>query len=183
MAGTRDRIVETAAELFRAQGVNGTGVLAILDRARAPRGSLYHHFPGGKTELVLAGLEFESSRVSGDLETLLATDPDPATAVIAFAEALAATLELSDYRLGCPVTTATLELANDDPAVRHLCASTYTTWQHAIGDHLRRHGRDNAEHVAETILAAIEGALILARAHRDADIVRRVGAAVATLAG
>jgi TetR/AcrR family transcriptional repressor of lmrAB and yxaGH operons len=183
MAGTRDRIVATAAELFRAQGVQGTGVLSILDRARAPRGSLYHHFPGGKSELVLASLEFEAAQVTRDLAALLATDPDPATAIIAFAEALAGALELSDYRLGCPLATAVLELANDDPAIRHLCASTYATWQQAIGGHLRRRGLDNAEQLAEATLTAIEGALILARAHRDADIVRRVAASIATLIG
>ena len=183
MAGTRDRIVATAAEMFRAQGVQGTGMLSILDRAQAPRGSLYHHFPGGKNELVLAALELEADQVTRDLATLLATDPDPATAVIAFADALATTLETSDYRLGCPLTTAVLELANEDPAIRQLSVSAYTTWQQAIGNHLRKHGRDNADQLAETTLSAIEGALILARAHRDADIVRRVGASIATLVG
>jgi TetR/AcrR family transcriptional repressor of lmrAB and yxaGH operons len=183
MAGTRDRIVATAAEMFRAQGVQGTGMLSILDRARAPRGSLYHHFPGGKSELVLAALEFEAAQVTRDLAALLAADPDPATALIAFAEALAATLEHSDYRLGCPLTTAVLELAGDDPAVRQLSASTYATWQQAIRDHLRRRAVDSADQIAEVALAAIEGALILARAHRDADIVRRVAATIAGLTG
>ena len=181
MANTRERMVASAAELFRAQGVHGTGVLAILDRADAPRGSLYHHFPGGKAELVLAALEYETTRVSDELAALLASDPDPVDAVLAFAEALAVTLELSNYRLGCPITTAALELANDDAAVRQLCADAYNSWQHAIGSQLRVRGIDQADQLAEAMLSAIEGALVLARVNRDANILRRVAATTAGL--
>ena len=51
MAGTRERIVDSSAELFRRQGYTGTGVKQIVAAASAPFGSLYHFFPGGKEQL------------------------------------------------------------------------------------------------------------------------------------
>jgi TetR/AcrR family transcriptional regulator, lmrAB and yxaGH operons repressor len=172
--------VTSAAEMFRARGVHGTGVLAILDRARAPRGSLYHHFPGGKPELVVAALEFEASRVAGELAALIATDPGPEAAVMAFAEGLAVSLERSDYRLGCPIATAALEMASDDPSVRNVCALAYRTWQQMITAYLVSRSVADAGERAETALCTIEGALILARTHHDAEIVRRVARRVAS---
>ena len=51
MPGTRERIMDSSAELFRRQGYNGTGVKQIVAAASAPFGSLYHFFPGGKEQL------------------------------------------------------------------------------------------------------------------------------------
>jgi AcrR family transcriptional regulator len=49
--GTKERIVQRSAELFRRQGFAGTGVKQIVAEASAPFGSLYHFFPGGKEQL------------------------------------------------------------------------------------------------------------------------------------
>jgi len=173
--GTRERIVAQAARLFREQGVTGTGVLAVLAAAGAPRGSLYHHFPGGKEQLVVEALRFEADRVTADVRALMATRPDEATAVRAFAEALAVSLERSGFRLGCPVSTAALELSSQSEAVREVCAQTYADWQGLIAAHAVAVGYDEtaAQARAELVLAALEGAMLLARAARDGDVLRR----------
>ena len=54
--GTRERILDASTELFRRQGYAGTGLKSVVDKAGAPFGSLYHHFPGGKDQLG-AGVE------------------------------------------------------------------------------------------------------------------------------
>jgi TetR/AcrR family transcriptional repressor of lmrAB and yxaGH operons len=180
-APTRERLISTAARLFRERGVTGTGLLTILQAARAPRGSLYHHFPGGKDELTLAALQYEADRVTTGLEALIASVPDPATATRRFAEALAVSLEQSDFRLGCPVSTAALELSSESDSVRLLCVETYGRWQQLLAETLQRNGLTHgaAAGHAELTLAALEGSLLLARARRDADVIRRVGAALA----
>src|SRR5467141_580030 len=48
----RERMVRSAAQLIRRQGVSGTGMREIVTEANAPRGSLQHYFPGGKEEIV-----------------------------------------------------------------------------------------------------------------------------------
>jgi len=178
--GTRGRIVAQAARLFREQGVTGTGVLAVLAAAGAPRGSLYHHFPGGKEQLVVEALRFEADRVTADVRALMATRPDEATAVRAFAEALAVSLERSGFRLGCPVSTAALELSSQSEAVREVCAQTYADWQGLIAAHAVTVGYDEpaARARAELVLAALEGAMLLARAARDGDVLRRTASSL-----
>jgi len=166
--------------LFREQGVTGTGLLTVLETAGAPRGSLYHHFPGGKEQLVVEALRFEADRVTRDLVALTASGCDEATALRAFAEALASSLETSGFRLGCPVSTAALELSADTPAVREVCAATYAAWQAIVSEHLESLGyrADAARTRAEVVLAALEGAMLLARAAEDGNVIRRVAAAL-----
>ena len=62
-ATTRSRLVESAARLFRQKGYNGTGLSEVLEAARAPKGSLYHHFPKGKADLALAAADWTSDVV------------------------------------------------------------------------------------------------------------------------
>lgn len=177
---TRERLITSAARLFRERGVTGTGLLSVLEAAQAPRGSLYHHFPGGKDELVIAALRFEGNRVTSDLEALATAVPDAGAATREFADALATELERTDFKLGCPVSTAALELSTESDAVRQVCADTYDRWQQILAEQLDRIGmpHEQAQAQAELTLAAIEGALLLARARRDGSIVRRVARAL-----
>ena len=73
---TRARLLEAALLLFRQRGFHGVGVNEILIRARAPKGSLYHHFPGGKTELAVAVVR----GIEAGLRKLIETDASPSTA-------------------------------------------------------------------------------------------------------
>ncbi len=70
--------------------------------------------------------------------------------------------------------------ASDDAAVRTVCANAYRDWQQLIATYLGAQGITEAVERAETALCTIEGALILARTHRDADIVRRAASRIAS---
>src|SRR5215472_14795874 len=103
--GTRERIVQSSAELFRAQGYAATGVKQIVATANAPFGSVYHFFPGGKEQLGA-----EVIRTSGQLylqlfATIAAQAPDAPTAVADFFAGAAETLEETGYADACPIAT------------------------------------------------------------------------------
>src|SRR5215472_15006912 len=109
--GTRERIVQSSAELFRAQGYAATGVKQIVTAAQAPFGSLYHFFPGGKEQLGA-----EAIRVSGSLyEQLIPAVFDPApdlpSAVRAFFAGAAEHLRDTEYADACPIATVALEVS------------------------------------------------------------------------
>src|SRR5437764_12825208 len=110
MAGTRDRIVDSTAELFRRQGYAGTGVKQIVAEASAPFGSLYHFFPGGKEELGA-----ETIRWSGALYLQLIDaffDPaDIVGSVERFFAGAAETVRETDYADACPIATVAGEVA------------------------------------------------------------------------
>ena len=68
---TRERLIRAAVFLFQNQGYHGAGLAAILARARAPKGSLYHHFPGGKEDLAIAAVDWLGAEVDGFLDARL----------------------------------------------------------------------------------------------------------------
>src|SRR5580704_19707288 len=101
MTSTRQRIVDTSAELLRRQGYVATGVKQIVTEAQAPFGSLYHHFPGGKEQLGA-----EAIRTSGALYELLipavfGPAPDVVEGVRMFFAGAAEHLRETDYEDAC----------------------------------------------------------------------------------
>ena len=118
MTDTRDRIVETSAELFRRQGYSATGVKQIVTAAQAPFGSLYHFFPGGKEQLGA-----EAIRLSGEMYELLIPAvfdpaPDLVTGVRTFFAGAAEHLRETDYADACPIATVALEVSSTSETLR-----------------------------------------------------------------
>src|ERR1017187_3426120 len=118
MTTTRERIVDASAELMRRQGYAATGVKQIVTEAKAPFGSLYHHFPGGKEELGA-----ESVRVSGALYELLIPAvfdpaPDLVSAVRAFFAGAAEHLRETDFEDACPIAAVALEVSSSSETMR-----------------------------------------------------------------
>src|SRR5581483_9428037 len=131
---TRDRIVDASAELFRRQGYNATGIKQIVEEAKAPFGSIYHHFPGGKEQLGA-----EAIRVSGKLyeqliPAVLDVAPDPATGVRMFFAGAAQHLIETDYEDACPIATVAVEVSSSSEPMREACAEVFESWVSAGAD-------------------------------------------------
>src|ERR1700728_4574700 len=128
MSGTRDRIVEASAELMRRQAYAATGVKQIVTAARAPFGSLYHFFPGGKEQLGA-----EAIRTSGAIYELLIPAvfdpaPDLVTAIRAFFAGAAQHVRDTDYADACPIATVALEVSSSSESMRVACAEVFESW-------------------------------------------------------
>ncbi len=181
MSNTRERIVEASAELFRRQGYSATGVKQIVEAARAPFGSLYHFFPGGKEQLGA-----EAIRVSGALYELLIPAvidpaPDPVNGVRAFFAGAAEHLRDTDYEDACPIATVALEVSSSSETMRRACADVFESW---IVQGAARHARaglssEKARELTIAMLAALEGAFVLARALRSTEPLEIAGELVA----
>jgi TetR/AcrR family transcriptional repressor of lmrAB and yxaGH operons len=180
---TRARLIEATRDLIEAQGYHGTGLNQVLAVSGAPRGSLYHHFPGGKDELVGEALAGAGREIEGLVGTLGVGVAGTVELVHGLLDALADRMEAADYTKGCPVATVALEVAGTHETLQRICADVYGAWERALADRLRADGRTaaEAEELAATLLALIEGALVLARAHRSRTPVERVRRRVRTL--
>ena len=175
---TRGRLLAAAAKLLQTQGFHGTGLSQVIDEARAPKGSLYFHFPGGKEELTAEALRRSADEWQAAVLAVLAATPDAIAGVGAVCALLASTLEATAFRDGCPLATVALEAAASSDRIHEVCAAAYRGWQRLIEERLVAMGLDGAraEQLSTFVLAAIEGALLLAKAHRSAEPLRRVGA-------
>ncbi|MBP2321124.1 TetR/AcrR family transcriptional repressor of lmrAB and yxaGH operons [Kibdelosporangium banguiense] len=164
---TRERVLRTAAKLFRTQGYHATGLNQVLAEGRAPKGSLYFHFPGGKEQLAVESLQLSSGEFGAHLRQAGSLDEA--------LELLEQWLVESDFRDGCPIATVALDAAGESEQIRLACDQAYGSWERVITDFLEQQGVADADALATTVLAAVEGALLLARTRRDVTPLRRVG--------
>jgi AcrR family transcriptional regulator len=171
MSSTKQRIVDASAELFRRQGYAATGVKQIVTEAQAPFGSLYHFFPGGKAQLGA-----EAIRTSGAMYELLIPAvfdpaPDVVSGVRAFFAGAAAHLVETDYEDACPIATVALEVSSSSETLRQACADVFESWISAGAERYASAGitRAQARELTIAMLAALEGAFVLARALRSTE--------------
>jgi AcrR family transcriptional regulator len=180
--GTRDRILDTTAELFRERGYAGTGLKAISTSAGAPFGSVYHHFPGGKDELAAAALRRSAAGYAARVGGVLAELPDDVVGAVRHAfDAAARTLEDTDYADACPIATVALEVASTNEPLRQVTAEIFEGWLASLDLLFAAAGADasTARRLATLFLAALEGGFLLCRAAKDPAPMRLLGGSVA----
>ncbi len=170
MPGPRERMVVSAALLIRERGARATAIADVLQHSGAPRGSAYHYFPGGRTQLLCEAVDYAGEHVAA-----IITEPRDSlelldTLIGKYREQLLA----SDFRAGCPIAAVAGEAGEGPdsermtPVIEH-AAAVFDRWsaliaQRFVGDGIPA-GRANELAVFAT--SALEGALLLARVRRD----------------
>ena len=163
----RQKMIESASVLLAMRGLQGTAFADVLDRSGAPRGSIYHHFPEGKDQLVDAAIELAGERA---LRVLDAVDGAPPAEVTRyFLELWRQVLQRSDLRAGCAVLAVTV--ASDSPDLLDHAASIFRAWRGRIAELYVQGGVETwaAARFAATLVAASEGAVVLSRAERSLE--------------
>ena len=180
---TRDRLVQTSAELFRRQGFAGTGVKQVLEGAGAPFGSLYHFFPGGKQQLAAAALRTGGAYFLGLYLAVSEASPDVGTTVSEFFAGAGDTVVASDFADSCPIATVASEVANTNDDLRLVCAEVFETWLTALVGDLSDAGLadGDARALGLNLLSLIEGAFLMARTLRSGAPMTAAGLAARSL--
>ena len=165
----RDNLVHTAMRLFRRQGYASTGLAQILDESGAPKGSLYHHFPGGKEALAEAAVELAGGLIREMLDDHAARHESPGAFVRAYCRTMAQWMSESKFRSGCPIATTLLENAPQSPAITRAGVRAVDSWIDVASGVFAREGLPAraARTRAQLLISAVEGALILARLRRS----------------
>jgi AcrR family transcriptional regulator len=178
--GTKERIVERSAELFRRQGFAGTGVKQIVAEASAPFGSLYHFFPGGKEQLGEEVIRSSGAIYGQLLDAFFRPGEDPVAATRNFFAAAAVGVRESDYADACPIATVALEVSSTSEPMRQACADVFESWVDAATERLVEAGltRKRSRELAFSLIAALEGAFVLARALRSTEPIDVAGASM-----
>ena len=176
MAGHRERMVISAALLIRERGAHPTAIADVLAHSGAPRGSAYHYFPGGRTQLLCEAIDYAGEYIAARI----ANADNSFELLDALFGDYRAQLEDTDYRAGCPVVAVTVEAGQPDTSAPLIdrAAAAFARWNTAIAERLRRDGAaaERADELAMFITASIEGAIVVARASRSTaplDLVHR----------
>jgi TetR/AcrR family transcriptional repressor of lmrAB and yxaGH operons len=160
---TRDNLIDTMIDALQRKGLHGVGLSELLANAGAPKGSLYHHFPGGKTELAVAAIERVGSRAEQAFATLFERQPDPLDALSIWLQTALGQLQGSAFERGCPLAAIALESGPEDGEIRAALANAFTDIRRALQQQLQRHGYPQPEGLAALFVALYEGGLLQAR--------------------
>lgn len=169
---TRDRLIDSAMELFVFQGYASTGLAQIARKAGVLPGSLYYFFPT-KADLLDATLEKRKELLVPEvLQPIWDRHADPIERVFGLMAGYRAMLEMTEFRHGCPIGNLVLEIAETHPRARGLLAQNFDGWLDAIeacftSADARLPERTSARSLAVFVLTTMEGAVMLARTYRN----------------
>lgn len=173
---TRARILSAAKHLFQQRGYHAVGTAEIVAEGGATKGSMYHHFPEGKERIACEVVEAIRDDVLARLDALDESGLGAAAQVEALAEGMARWLEASRYREGTLLASLAVGAVPDAPRLQHALAQALDAWRSRLTALLVQTGlrRQPARALAQTVLAALEGALLIARIDGDARVVLEV---------
>jgi AcrR family transcriptional regulator len=180
--GPRERMVFSAAQLIRRDGVTATGMREVAAHADAPRGSLQHYFPGGKEQLVNEAVQWAGRYAGKRVARFLAglQEPTPSGLFAAMAAQWTDEYAADGFAGGCPVAAATVDCASSGDSTRQAAAAAFATWRTPLTEALTGMGvpAARAGSLATLMISTLEGAILMARAERD---VRPLGTVVREL--
>jgi TetR/AcrR family transcriptional regulator, lmrAB and yxaGH operons repressor len=181
---SKGKTLAAAAKLFRQQGYHGTALHDILAVGGTPRGSLYFHFPRGKEQIGEAALTLAGEAVRAALARAAEASADAETFLVRIVRGMAADLERSDYKEGCPIATTALETAAQSEVLGAATRTAFQKWELEIKRALFRLGMTagEADLAATMVLSQLEGALLLARTYRSLEPMHRAEQAVKLVA-
>jgi TetR/AcrR family transcriptional repressor of lmrAB and yxaGH operons len=185
VADSKEKTLSAAVKLFSQRGYHGTGLQDILEAGGAPRGSLYFHFPKGKEQIGAAAVQLGTEGVREFITGAAQTSGNVQAFLVKLARGMAANLERSGYREGCPVATTALETAAQSDVLGRAARTAFQTWEQEIKRALISFGMkaNKADRTATAVLSQLEGALLLARTYRSLEPMQRAEKALLVLAG
>jgi TetR/AcrR family transcriptional regulator, lmrAB and yxaGH operons repressor len=182
MTTKRDEVIDVTCRLFERQGYHATGLNEIIEASGAPKGSLYYYFPAGKEALATAAVARSRAAIAGRIAAVMVEIDDPVDAVVTFIHRLADVVAASGYQGGGPITAVALGAASTSDPLRLACRDAYREWAAVLAAKLRPDwGEETAEQLALTLIAAIEGGIILARSEHSPRPLLAVAGSIETL--
>lgn len=179
MRSPRERMVRSAAMLIRERGAHATAISDVLAHSGAPRGSAYHYFPGGRTQLLCEAVDYTGDFVAAAIGRASDSVELLDTLIAFYRQQLLDT----DFRAGCPIAAVSVEAG--EPAERdkmgpviERAAAVFDRWTTLTAQRFVADGvaADRAAELAVLVISALEGAILLARVRRDLqplDVVHR----------
>lgn len=166
--GVKERIIETASDLFYNQGYNQTGINQIIDQAGVAKASMYQHFRS-KEDIAVAYLVARHAMWMGNLEECVSKKKDPKSKVICVFDYLMEWLTDVNYR-GCGWQNIITDLPSDhnkikDQAIFH--KNELRSWLHEQLIDDAEYTNQEAKDLGDEVLILIEGAIILSQIQKD----------------
>ncbi|TFV56042.1 TetR/AcrR family transcriptional regulator [Mycobacterium sp. PS03-16] len=174
---TRESILTATAELMRHRGYAAVGMKDIAAASGAPIGSIYHHFPGGKVQIAREALINAGAAYALLIPTVVDGYTDLGAALEGVFAQAAEDMAATGYANMCPVASVAAEVADTVEELRAVTAGVFTGWLDAGTAYFTARGLPaaGAREVTVALVAALEGAFVLARTLRDTEPLSAAG--------
>ena len=174
---TKSLMIDVATKLFQQKGYKGVGLNELLKACNISKGALYHHFPNGKEELLIACLESLKEAITTDLESIFQKHSSAEEATHAIIEKLIMKLEIEGTLSGYTFNSIVSEMASLSEPVRNACGALYEKIQDIYRNKLLNDGFsiESATSVSLFMLASIEGAMMLCLTQKSTNPLKTIG--------
>jgi AcrR family transcriptional regulator len=161
-------MVEAAEQLLSERGYGNVTMIEVVDRAEAPRGSIYHHFPGGKEDLAVKVVAKVGQDTVHLADWAAARTDGPEAFLLLLVQRHRRRLEKSDFTLGCPMMGIMANASTQSEPLRAAVADALSAWVTAVAQGLTAKGVQPAlaRRSAATFVAGVEGAILMSRTSR-----------------
>ena len=163
----RRKMIEGAAQLLARRGLQATSFAEVLEHTGTPRGSVYHHFPEGKDQMVGEAVDLAGAFLVGLLER------QAGASALAVTEHFLAIWRgvLAQSRCGSGCAVLAVAVATDSPDLLNHAAEVFRLWRGRLAVLLEQGGlaRREACGFATLLIASAEGAVVMSRAEQDAE--------------
>lgn len=178
MSNSKERIINTATDLFLGKGYGAVGTAEICSSAGVNKGTFYHFFPS-KSALLIATIEKYTASFKDKFEQISQTTADPGDKLAALfrvpAEANRSWREVNGFAQGCLLGNVIVELGNTDETVRQASQEALQQWQQPIepivADFANMQGLTSLDAAkgARCVVAMLQGGLLMAKLNNDPD--------------
>lgn len=177
---TRSRMIDAAVHALRHHGVAGMSFTDVLADSGGARGAIYHHFPGGKAELVTEAAVRNGAEVRARLAGL--PGATPIEVVDAFLALIRPVVAESTGGSGCAVAAVALGGDGGGP-LEQIAAGAFSSWIATLAERLTAAGlaAGEADGLATTLITVLEGAHVLCRAAGSLEPYERAARTIAGL--
>lgn len=160
-------MLDAAESLMCERGLAGAGIKQVVARSRAPIGSVYHHFPEGKTQLAAEALRMHGEKARQLMEEVFAQETPLPRRLRSFFRRAAKGFEQTKGSKSCAIGAVTLDLRAGDAALRRVCDEVFDGWVETVSAYLPWREEAMRQSFAEMIVTTLEGAFVLGRARKS----------------
>ncbi|MFX3631533.1 MAG: TetR/AcrR family transcriptional regulator [Candidatus Pristimantibacillus sp.] len=173
---TKSLMIDTATTLFQQKGYKSVGLNEILKACNATKGALYHHFPNGKEELLIACLQALNKEITSDIEAIFSGHQSTQESIQAMIDKLIHNLESDGTITGYTFSSIVSEMATVSEPVRSACSALYENMQHIYCEKLVTEGfsKETASATALLMTASIEGAMMLCLTQQSTEPLKTI---------
>ena len=176
---TRQRIIAEAARVFNSKGYSNASMTDIMEATQLQKGGIYRHFRN-KDELALAAFDFAYNRLRGRYKEEVFRELNAANRLSNMLEIHGSLLDDSYLEGGCPILNTAIDAEATHPPLKAKAQFAMNEWQRTIkaivqkGIIRKELKETDINKLSTTIIASLEGAVMLAKLYSDHTFVGQV---------